>query len=323
MTKLAKLTSLFIFALAAAAQQPTQNQPPRQSPRQSPDQAGTQSPPARPSAEGTTQQRIESYLRNLYAWGPDFKVAVSPLKDSSIPGLYQASVNVSKGEQKDTAVVYVSKDGRYLLRGEVADMNADPLAENRSKLHLENSPSTGPVAAPITIVEFSDFQCPSCRQLHDILKTVTADYPQVRLVFKDFPLTEIHPWAMTAAIAARCAYQQTPESFWKVYDSIFANQQIISPDNAWQKMQDLAAQAGLDPQAFRTCMSSPEPAQAIQSNLAEGQSLAITSTPTVFINGRRLVGPDRPIIDQYIQFETQPHTIPNRPPTPSPNINII
>jgi protein-disulfide isomerase len=255
------------------------------------------------ATQGATQRRIESYLRYLYAWGPDFQLTVSPLKESRVAGLYEGSVDVAKGDQKDTATIYVSKDGRYLVRGEVADMNADPLAENRSKIHLENNPSTGPGRAAITIVEFSDFQCPSCRQLHDVLKGVTADNPQVRLIFKDFPLTQIHPWAMTASIAARCAYQQKPDTFWKLYDSIFANQQLISPDNAWQKMLDFGTQAGLDSQSFRACMSSPEAAQSIQENIKEGQALAIVSTPTVFLNGRRLVGPDRPILDQYIQFE--------------------
>lgn len=251
----------------------------------------------------TTERRIESYLRNLYAWGPDFKLTVAPLKESTVAGLYQTSVDISKGDQKDTAIVYVSKDGRYLVRGEVSDMTADPLAENRSKIQFENSPSMGPASAPITIVEFSDFQCPSCRQLHDALKTVATDYPQVRIVFKNFPLVQIHPWAMTAAIAGRCAYQQSPQAFWKIYDLIFDNQQVISPGNAWQKMLDYGSQAGLEPQTFRACMSGPEATQAIEQNIKEGQSLNIASTPTVFLNGHRLVGPDRPLLDQYIQFE--------------------
>lgn len=310
--KLVELLILFIVALSATAQQPAQNQSEQQPRRPAGTQPTIQNTPARVSGHEATERRIESYLRHLYAWGPAFKLTVTPLKESTVAGLYEASVDVSKGDQKDTAIVYVSKDGRYLVRGEVSDMNADPLAENRSKIHVENSPSFGPPNAPVTIVEFSDFQCPSCRQLRDVLNGVTADYPQVRLVFKDFPLTQIHPWAMTASIAARCAYQQSPATFWKVYDSIFANQQLISADNAWQKMLDFGTQAGLEPQTLRACMSNPEATQVIQQSLKEGQALAVASTPTVFVNGRRLVGPDRSILDQYIQFEL-------KGPTPPPN----
>lgn len=303
-----KLGIIAAIAVSANAQQTARNRPQQKSPVIPPGSARTQpSKQAVPaeSSSGAPQaaKRIESYLRHLYAWGRDFKLTVSPLKESSVAGLYEASVDVSKGDQKDTAIVYVSKDGRYLVRGEIADMAADPLAENLSKIHTENSPSTGTSATPITIVEFSDFQCPSCRQLHDVLKGVTADYPQVRLVFKDFPLKQIHPWAMTAALAGRCAYQQNSAAFWKIYDLIFDNQQIISPDNAWQKMLDFSAQAGLDQPTFGACMSTSEATQAIEQNLKEGQSLSIASTPTIFVNGRRLVGPDRSTLDQYIQFE--------------------
>ncbi len=122
-----------------------------------------------------------------------------------------------------------------MLRGDLQDMSADPLAAARSLIHLANNPSKSPTDARVTVVEYSDFQCPSCRQLHQTLRTIVPAYPQVRFVFKDFPLVQIHPWAMTAAIAGRCAYQESPEAFWKLHDTVFDNQDAISPDSAWQK----------------------------------------------------------------------------------------
>ena len=89
----------------------------------------------------------------------------------------------------------------------------------------------------MTLVEFSDFECPVCRSLHDVLRSLLPTYPQVRVVFKDFPLETLHPWARTAALAGRCAYQQKPEAFWKVYDSIYDNQEIISAENAWSSLR--------------------------------------------------------------------------------------
>jgi protein-disulfide isomerase len=164
------------------------------------------------------------------------------------------------------------------------------------------------------VVEYSDFQCPSCRQLYQTLRTIVPNYPRVRFVFKDFPLTQVHPWAMIAAIAGRCAYEQNHEAFWKLHDSIFDNQQVISPENVRQKMVDLAGQAGLDTNVFTACMASPRANQAVMENVKEGQALKVANTPTVFVNGRRIIGGDRGLLEQYIQYElaTQSPSAPSK-----------
>ncbi|MGH9701861.1 MAG: thioredoxin domain-containing protein, partial [Candidatus Acidiferrales bacterium] len=178
------------------------------------------------------ETKIESYLRNLFAWGSDFQVKVGPFKDAPMPGYYEVSVTVTHAEQSDTGMIYASKDGRFIFRGEVDDTSKDPFAKVRATLHLDDNPSRGPANARVTVVDFSDFECPHCAELQKILKLTIPKYPQVRFVFKDFPLQQ-HPWAMTAALAGRCAYMQSPDAFWKVHDSIFENQLVINPDNAW------------------------------------------------------------------------------------------
>jgi protein-disulfide isomerase len=249
------------------------------------------------------QKTIEVYLRHLYAFGPDVQIGVSAPKDTPIPGLQETTVDVKIGENTEKAKFYVSKDGKYLVRGEISDLGKDPLAENRALIQIKDSPSLGNPAAPVTLVEFSDFECPVCRSLHDALRSMLPNYPKVRVVFKDFPLEQLHPWARTAAVAGRCAYQLNSAAFWKVYDSIYDNQEIISAENAYVKMGDYAAQAGLNPDAFRACMSSPEAAAAVDASLKNGQQLEVNSTPTIFVNGRRLVGADARTLEQYIQYE--------------------
>ena len=251
---------------------------------------------------GTVESRVEQYLRNLYAWGPKYTLKVGPTKQSPIPDLLEVPVTVAMGEQSDTAVVYVSKTGNYLLRGELSDMTVDPFAATRSKLHINGAPSMGPENAKVILVEFADFECPSCRQLDLVLRELLPHHPEVRLVFKDFPLTEIHPWAMTAAIAAHCAYQQSPAAFWKMHDAIYDAQEVISPSNVWDKMQDLASQQGLNLEAYKACVINPESAAKINSTIAEGHEVSVTATPTTFVNGRRLVGADKSMLDQYMVF---------------------
>ena len=259
-----------------------------------------QTPTAAPSP---VQKKVEDYLRHLYAFGPDTGMRVGAPKDTEIPGLQEISIEVKVGENTETAKFYVSKDGKYLLRGDMSDLSKDPLAETRAQLQINDAPILGDPKAPVTLVEFSDFQCPVCRSLHDVLRGLLPKYPGVRVIFKDFPLDQIHPWARTGAIAGRCAYQQDPKAFWKMYDLIYDNQEVISAANAWNKMVDFAGQAGLNADTFKSCMSGPEASAAIEASRANGMTLEVQSTPTVFINGRRMVGADPRTLEQYLNYE--------------------
>lgn len=280
-----RLTAILaaLFGLTARAQQPASSGP---------------------AASTPTQKSIEAYLRNLYAFGPDIKLVVGPLKGSPVEGMLETDIDVTIGEHKENAKFYVSKDGRFLFRGELSDMTKDPLAENLAQIRMTDAPALGDPKAPVTIVEYSDFECPVCRSLHDALRSILPNYGgKVRVIFKDFPLEQLHPWARTAAIAGRCAYQQKPEAFWKVYDLIYDNQEIISAANAWGKMLDYASQSGLDADAFKGCMASPEAGAAVNASHANGERLEVSSTPTVFVNGRRMVGADANLLQQYINYE--------------------
>ncbi|HEY6386306.1 MAG TPA: thioredoxin domain-containing protein [Candidatus Acidoferrum sp.] len=255
------------------------------------------------AVQSPMQKTVEAYLRNLYAFGADTVVKIGAPKDIGIEGLLEVDVAVKLGENEQTGKVYVTKDGKYMFRGEVSDLSKDPMVETRAQLETKDSPSLGPANAPVTLVEFSDFECPVCRALHDALRGMLPKYPQLRVIFKDFPLEQIHPWARTAALAARCAYQQNPPAFWKMYDLIYDGQDLISPENAWGKMTDFASQSGLNAEVFKACMASPEAGSAVDASRANGILLEVGSTPTMFVNGRRIVGADPHTLEQYIKYE--------------------
>jgi protein-disulfide isomerase len=265
----------------------------------------SQAPAAVPASgvQSPIQKTVEAYLRNLYAFGADTVVKIGAPKDIGIEGLLEIDVAVKLGENEQTGKVYVTKDGKYMFRGEVSDLSKDPMVETRTQLETKDSPSLGPANAPVTLVEFSDFECPVCRALHDALRGMLPNYPQLRVVFKDFPLEQIHPWARTAALAGRCAYQQNPPAFWKMYDFIYDGQDLISPENAWGKMTDFASQSGLNADVFKSCMASPEAGAAVDASRANGILLEVGSTPTMFVNGRRIVGADPHTLEQYIKYE--------------------
>jgi len=256
-----------------------------------------------PAAPSPLQKNIEAYLRRSFALGPDVQITVASPAEIGNSGLLETNIDVKTEQGSDKVKMYITKDGRYLLRGELSDLSKDPLAENTSKLDLSKSPVLGDPKATVTIVEFADFECTVCRNLHDALRGLLPNYPQVKLIFKDFPIDQIHPWARTASLAGRCTYQQEPAAFWKFYDFIYDKQDLVSAANVYDKVVDFASQANLNQDAFKACLAAPQTTAEVDASLANGNLLEVRSTPTLFINGRRIVGADPHGIQQYIDYE--------------------
>jgi protein-disulfide isomerase len=148
-----------------------------------------------------------------------------------------------------------------------------------------DDPSEGKADAPVTVVEFSDFQCPFCQRVMPTLKELRTKYgDRMRLVWKDFPLTQIHPQAFVAAQAGNCAREQG--KFWEYHDKLFGNQSALQPD----ALKKYAADAGLDAAKFNQCLDSAKYEPRVRDALGVGGRLGITSTPTVFVNGRMING---------------------------------
>jgi len=297
---LGKVVRMAIFAAAFSALPCMAQSAP--SPGSSAPASATKAAPATPE-QAQLLASTEKFLRNLFAWGPDYKLSLGPLTPSPAPDFYALPLELTLNGQKENGTVFVSKDGKTVIQGEMFDTSADPYASNRAKIHSQGSPSKGPANAKVTLVEFADFECPHCRDLHEVMATIEQHYPQLRVVYKDYPLVQIHEWAETAAIGARCAYMQSPEAFWKVHDAIFDNQDLISAQNVWEKLSGFAAKAGLNADTFKACMASPEAKQAVDANAAEAVALGVNSTPTVYVNGRPNVGGDPAVLSQYIDYE--------------------
>jgi len=150
---------------------------------------------------------------------------------------------------------------------------------------IDGAPIRGSENAPVTLVEFSDFQCPYCGRVQPTLLKVMETYPdQVKLIYKDFPLPQLHPQAPKAAEAARCAGEQ--DNYWDYHDAIFEDAKDLTPD----KLKRYAADLKLDTAAFDTCLDSGKYAAAVRQDMAQGAQLGLNSTPSFFINGRFLSG---------------------------------
>ena len=155
----------------------------------------------------------------------------------------------------------------------------------RSKVETQGHPSKGPAAAPVTIVEFSDFECPYCGGLFPTLQRVEDNYKdKIRIVYRQLPLNNLHPHAQKAAEASLCANDQN--KFWQLHDAMFTDQKNLTIDDLKAK----AAKLSIDSSAFTTCLDSGKFANAVRDSVNEASKLGVDGTPAMFINGRFLGG---------------------------------
>lgn len=254
---------------------------------------GAAAGPSRKSA--LDKATLEAYVRHLFVWGPQVKVAISdPAPSSRLPGFFEVNVQAAAGAATQEEKFYVSRDGRKILKALVFDVTQNPFHEELQKLKTEAQPGFGPADAPVVLVLFSDFQCGYCKEEAESLrKNLPAAFPkEVRVYFKDFPLESIHPWAKAASIAGRCIYRQQPAAFWEYHDWIYQHQGEITQENLKAKVMEFARgrQSSLDGLQLQRCLDTRATEAEVDQNIAEGKALGVNSTPTLFVNGRRLVG---------------------------------
>jgi protein-disulfide isomerase len=236
---------------------------------------------------------LEKYLRHveLFRGQVNFKID-DPKPAKAMPGYSEVVVHVIyEGGGRDF-LYYVSADGQTIVKGDVYRLNQNPFQANLDKLTTDNQPSFGPANAPVTIVEFGDLECPDCKMEAPVLhQEVPKAFPdKVRVVFKDFPLDSIHPWAHAAAIAGRCVYRQDPKAFWKFYDWDYETQEETTVENLKSKVMAWAGNNGVDTLQLGRCIDTKATEPEISRSIAEARALGVNGTPTLFINGRKIGG---------------------------------
>jgi|CXWL01.1.fsa_nt_gi protein-disulfide isomerase len=218
---------------------------------------------------------------------------VTPVTDAEVDAFYterQAQIRQPKEQIADRIKQFLGQNReKETYDAFVASLRgAYPVKTLFEPIRVEvaaDGPSRGPAAAPVTIVEFSDFQCPFCSRVLPSIDEARANYgDKVRLVFRQFPLTALHPNAQKAAEAALCAHDQG--KFWELHDAMFADQGGLDVP----KLKEKAAAIGLDAEKFAACVDGGSKAAAVSSDVAAGTAAGVSGTPAMFVNGRFLNG---------------------------------
>jgi protein-disulfide isomerase len=304
---LARLGAIFVilFLVLAGAAFPVQS---TSSPQKKADKAATSKnkPAAAATAETTKPaekvdplspevvHRIQNEIRTHYNVPQQITISVAPPTAGSVPGYDDLAITLLGGSHPSTHEFLISKDRKTLAHMEKYDVSQDLM----SKIDLKGRAVRGNPNAKVTVVNFDDFQCPFCSRLHaNLFTTVFKDYAdRVKVVYKDYPLVEIHPWAMHAAIDGNCLAEQNNEAYWDFADYVHANPKVVagaSRADAYSNLDNAAkAQAQkhqLDQGKLQACVQKQDEA-AVRASMAEGDKLGVDSTPTLFINGERFTG---------------------------------
>lgn len=247
---------------------------------------------------------MEVLLRQKADLPPGSTVHLGSRMPSDVPGYDNISVSFSaEGKSSKPVNFLLSKDGKTIAQFSKFDLSADP----RTMIPDAGRPSRGgPESAPVIIVGFDDLECPFCARMHEsIFPAVTQRYgDKVRVVYKDFPLTDLHPWAMHAAVDVNCMAEQSPQGYWNLVDYIHAHAGEMGTDPKDPKADKTLARADeqldavtkaqgkfqkSDLTKLDACVTKQDTA-SIQPFIKEGEALNLGSTPTLFINGVKIEG---------------------------------
>lgn len=245
-------------------------------------------------------KKIERQVRSYYKVPPEFKVLVGQASPSSdFPNYDSIVVTIDSGEKKQDLKFLVSKDRSSLIRMNKFDLNKNPYADTMSKIDVSGRPTRGAKASKVVVVNFDDFECPFCSAMHkELFPEILKEYgDRITFVYKDFPLVEIHPWAVHAAVDANCLAAQNVDAYWDFADYIHANQHEVSNEKtpaarleAIDRLTMLQGQKhSVDTVKLQSCIKAQDDS-AVKASMKEGDAIGVEATPTLFVNGEKIDG---------------------------------
>lgn len=251
------------------------------------------------SAPPDVAQKVQRQVRDYFNIPPDVDIKLGPLTPSEFANYDSLTVTLSQRGKSQPINFILSKDGKSLIRLTKLDLTKDPYAETMKKIDVAGRPVRGNPDAKVTIVNYDDFECPFCSRMHSTLMSeILPQYgDKVKIIYKDYPLS-MHPWAIHAANDANCLAKESGKDYWEFADYVHANQRAISGPQgdarqAFSELDritsDIGKKNGADAARLQACVKAQADV-AVKSSIAEGDTVGVSATPTMFVNGQRLEG---------------------------------
>ena len=252
-----------------------------------------------PSAPADVAHLLERQVRATYSVPAEVKINIGLLHPSDFPNYEALTITFDDSGKKKDYDFLLAKDRKTLLRMTKIDLTKDPYADVMKKIDLTGRPTRGAKDAKVVAVNFDDFQCPFCSRMHsNLFPTLLKEYgDRVMFIYKDYPLDEIHPWAIHAAVNANCLAAQNPDAYWDFADYVHGNQREINNDKgpggqnaALDKLATLQGQKhNLDSVKLQACVKAQDD-KAVRASQKEGDQVGVSATPAMFVNGQKIDG---------------------------------
>jgi protein-disulfide isomerase len=290
---------LCVLALLAAVASAQTKSAPNPAPKPAIAPAATAASTGVPSEEA-----VDAFMKQMVGYSPDVTWKVQQIRPSGVPGLTEVQVVISDPQGSNTNKFYVTSDGKHAVTGDIIAFGPKPFEQDRVRLEKEvNGPAKGPAKAAVTIVEFSDMQCPHCKEAAPKIEQFLAQVPDAHFVFQNFPLPG-HNWAEKAAGYVDCVGRASNDAVWKFIQKTFEQQEGITEANADEKLKAIATESGAQADSVAACAAKPDTKARIEASLALGKSVGVTGTPAILINGRMISGGAPPeVLKQIVDFQ--------------------
>lgn len=241
-------------------------------------------------------RRIEVLVRSQFDLPPDYNLSIGARGPSQFPGYETLPITITTGTKSQVINFLISPDNTKLIHMDTFDLTKDPA----DAIPIAGRPIRGNPAAKVTVINFDDLECPYCARMHEELFPATLEHYKglVRFVYKDDPLTDMHPWAMHAAVDANCLAAQSPDVYWTYVDYLHGHGAEVTGEDrdltkSFAALDRIARQEAtlgkLDETQLNACMAKQDETQ-IQAESKEALSLGIDGTPALFVNGERING---------------------------------
>ena len=250
-------------------------------------------------ASPDVMRSLETKVRAIFSVPPQIKIIMHPLQPSDVAGYDALNVTFDDPQNKRDFEFLLARDHKTLLRVFHIDINKDPYAELMKSIDVKGRPTRGAKDAKVVAITYDDFQCPFCARMHAFLfPTLLQEYgDRVLFIYKDFPLEDIHPWALHAAVDANCLLAQSVDAYWDFADYVHGNQKefnemkVLATQTAALDKTAAARSAkfNLDATKLQACIQAQND-KAVRASQLEAQGLGVTATPESFVNGRKIDG---------------------------------